>query len=173
MQLLMSWCQWRCRWLDGRIRIPLAREPMLSGSARKQSWFEVTSWTLYTNELLIAGSLIQNLTKGRFDSDLDWARFFSSIEDAFCPFLPYLAATISFFNKETTSRNETDSNSLGTRLTVLSKLLGRKRCGDTTSDRCLEVCRLTIFASHCKKKCFVFFQRSRVLVGSQGLKRTK
>ena len=38
---------------------------------------------------------------------------------------------------------------------------------------CLEVCRLTIFASHCKKKCVVFFQGSRVLGGYQGLKRTK
>ena len=37
----------------------------------------------------------------------------------------------------------------------------------------MEVCRLTIFSSHCKNKCFVFFQRSRVLVGSQDLKRTK
>ena len=34
---------------------------------------------------------------------------------------------------------------------MLSKRLGRKRCCDTTPDRCLEVCRLTIFASHCKK----------------------
>ena len=38
-----------------------------------------------------------------------------------------------------------------TRLTVLSKRLGRKRCCDTTTDRCLEVCHLTIFSSHCKK----------------------
>ena len=41
--------------------------------------------------------------------------------------------------------------SLGTRLTILSKPLRRKRCCDTTPDRCLEVCHLTIFASHCKK----------------------
>ena len=48
--------------------------------------------------------------------------------------------------------NETCSNlSLGTRLTMLSKRLGRKRCCDTTPVRFLEVCRLTIFASHCKK----------------------
>ena len=40
--------------------------------------------------------------------------------------------------------------SVGTRLMVLSKRLGRKRCCDTTPDRCLE-CRLTIIASHCKK----------------------
>ena len=40
--------------------------------------------------------------------------------------------------------------SLGKRLTVLSKHLGRKRCCDKTPCRCLEVCRLTIFASHCK-----------------------
>ena len=54
--------------------------------------------------------------------------------------------------KQTKNRNETGSNlSLGTRLTVLSKRLGRKRCCDTTPDRCLEVCRLTIFALHCKE----------------------
>ena len=55
-----------------------------------------------------------------------------------------------FFYKQTKNRNETGSNlSLGTRLTVLSKRLGRKRCCDATPDRCLEVCRLNIFASHC------------------------
>ena len=54
--------------------------------------------------------------------------------------------------KQTKNRNETGSIlSLGTRLTVLSKRLGRKRCSDATLDRCLKVCRLTIFASHCKK----------------------
>ena len=54
--------------------------------------------------------------------------------------------------KQTKNMNETGSNlSLGTRLTVLSKRLGRKRCCDTTPDRCLEMCRLTIFVSHCKK----------------------
>ena len=48
--------------------------------------------------------------------------------------------------KQTKNRNETGSNlSLGTRLTMLSKRLGRKRCCDATPDRCLEVCRLTIF----------------------------
>ena len=74
--------------------------------------------------------------------------------------------------KQAKNRNEAGSNlSLGTRLTVLSKRLGCKRCCDATPDW-LEVCRLTIFASHCKR-CFVFFQRSRVLVGSEGLKRTK
>ena len=41
--------------------------------------------------------------------------------------------------------------SLDTRLMVLSKCLGRMRCCDTTPNRCLGVCRLTIFASHCKK----------------------
>ena len=54
--------------------------------------------------------------------------------------------------KQTKNRNETGSNlNLGTRLTVLSKCLGRKRCCDATPDRCLEACRrcLTIFASHC------------------------
>ena len=58
---------------------------------------------------------------------------------------------------------KTGSNlSLGARLTVLSKRLGLKCCCDATPDRCLEVCRPTIFDSHCKKKCDVFFQRSRV-----------
>ena len=76
--------------------------------------------------------------------------------------------------KQTKNRNETGSNlSLGTRLTVLSKRLGRKRCCDTTPDRCLECNRLTILTAHCLNKCYVFFQIWRVLVGSQGLKRTK
>ena len=40
--------------------------------------------------------------------------------------------------KQTKSRNETGSNlSLSTRLTVLSKRLGHKRCCDATTDRCL------------------------------------
>ena len=40
--------------------------------------------------------------------------------------------------KQTKNRNETGSDlSLGTRLTVLSKRLGRKRCCDATPDRCL------------------------------------
>ena len=39
--------------------------------------------------------------------------------------------------KQTKIRKETGSNlSLGTRLTVLSKCLGRKRCCDTTPDHC-------------------------------------
>ena len=42
------------------------------------------------------------------------------------------------FYKQTKNRHETGSNlSLGTRLTVLSKRLGRKRCCDATPDRCL------------------------------------
>ena len=42
------------------------------------------------------------------------------------------------FYKQTKNMNETGSNlSLGTRLTVLSKRLGRKRCCDATPDRCL------------------------------------
>ena len=63
--------------------------------------------------------------------------------------------------------------SLGTRLKILSKCLGRKRCCDTTSGRYLEVCRLTIFASHCKKMRRLLPKIERVLVGSQGVKRTK
>ena len=40
--------------------------------------------------------------------------------------------------KQTENRNETGSNlSLGTRFTVLSKRLGRKRSCDATPDRCL------------------------------------
>ena len=40
--------------------------------------------------------------------------------------------------KQTKNRHETGSNlSLDTRLTVLSKRLGRKRCCDATPDRCL------------------------------------
>ena len=74
--------------------------------------------------------------------------------------------------KQTKNRNETGSNlSLGTRLTVLSKRLGRKRCCDATPDRCLGG-----VPSHYLRivnKCVVCFQKSRVLVGSQGLKRTK
>ena len=54
------------------------------------------------------------------------------------------------FQKQTKNRNETGSNlSLGTRLTVPSKRLGRKRCCDTTPDRCLECNRLTILTAHC------------------------
>ena len=52
--------------------------------------------------------------------------------------------------KQTKNRNEKGSDlSLGTRLTVLSKRLGRKRCCDTTPDRCLECNRLTILTAHC------------------------
>ena len=52
--------------------------------------------------------------------------------------------------KQAKNRNETGSNlSLGTRLTVLSKRLGRKCCCDATPDRCLECNRLTILTSHC------------------------
>ena len=56
-------------------------------------------------------------------------------------------------DKQTKNGNETGSNlSLSTRLTELSKRLGHKRCCDATPDRFLDVCRLTIFASHCKKQ---------------------
>ena len=52
--------------------------------------------------------------------------------------------------KQTKNRNEMGADlSLGTRLTVLSKRLGRKRCCDTTPDRCLECNRLTILTAHC------------------------
>ena len=56
----------------------------------------------------------------------------------------------SLIQKQAKNRNETGSNlSLGTRLTVLSKRLGRKRCCDATPDRCLECNRLTILTAHC------------------------
>ena len=52
---------------------------------------------------------------------------------------------VTSIQKQTKNRNETGSNlSLGTRLTVLSKRLGRKRCCDTTPDRCQECSRLTV-----------------------------
>ena len=61
---------------------------------------------------------------------------FFADDDAFVEvvrlFLSYL------LYKQTKNRHETGSNlSLGTRLTVLSKRLGRKRCCDATPDRCL------------------------------------
>ena len=66
--------------------------------------------------------------------------------------------------KQTKNEHETGSNlSLGTRLTVLSKRLGRKRCCDATPDRCLGG-----VPSH-----YLRFERSRVWTGSQTLKRTK
>eukprot|EP00493_Phyllostaurus_siculus_P002014 UN02024 len=76
--------------------------------------------------------------------------------------------------KQTKTRNETSSNlSLGERLTRLSKRLSRKRCRDTTLDRCQEGSRLTILLRIVTvKQCSVFFQ-NRGLLGSQGLKRTK
>ena len=53
-----------------------------------------------------------------------------------------------YTGKQTKNRTETGSNlSLGTRLTVLSKRLGRKRRCDATPDRCPEVCRFTILSS--------------------------
>ena len=55
-----------------------------------------------------------------------------------------------WIQKQTKNRNETGSNlSLDTRVTVLAKRLGRKRCRDTTPDRCLECCRLTMLTAHC------------------------
>ena len=61
------------------------------------------------------------------------------------------------FQKQTKNRNETGSNlNLGTRLTALPKHLGHKRCCDITPHRCLEVCRLTIFASHCNQNASSF-----------------
>ena len=55
-----------------------------------------------------------------------------------------------FFQKQTKDGNETSSNlSLGTRLTMLSKRLGRKCCCDTTPERCLKCCRVTIVTLHC------------------------
>ena len=65
----------------------------------------------------------------------------------------------ALIEKQAKNRNETGSNlSLGTRLTVLSKRLGRKRCCDATPDHCLECNRLTILTAHCESNCYVFFQ---------------
>ena len=61
-----------------------------------------------------------------------------------------LVRIYSLIQKQAKNRNETGSNlSLGTRLTVLSKRLRRKRCCDATPDRCLECNRLTILTAHC------------------------
>ena len=54
-----------------------------------------------------------------------------------------------FKNKLKIGMKQVQNLSLGTRLTVLSKRLGRKRCCDTTPDRCLECNRLTILTAHC------------------------
>ena len=56
---------------------------------------------------------------------------------------------------------------------MLSKRLGRKRCCDATPDRCHGGVPSHYLRFALWKKCVVFFQRSRVLVGSQGQKRTK
>ena len=54
--------------------------------------------------------------------------------------------------KTAKNRNETGSDlSLGERLTRLSKRLSRKRCCDTTPDRCQEGSRLTILLRIVKK----------------------
>ena len=56
----------------------------------------------------------------------------------------------ALIEKQAKNRNETGSTlSLATRLTVLSKRLGRKSCCDTTPDRCLELTRFTILTLHC------------------------
>ena len=66
--------------------------------------------------------------------------------------------------KQAKNRNETGSNlSLGTRLTRV-KRLSRKRCCDTTPDRCQKGSRLTILF-RMFMKCFAFFP-NRELVGS-------
>ena len=58
----------------------------------------------------------------------------------------------SKIEKQTKNRNETGSDlSLGERLTRLSKRLSRKRCCDTTPDRCQEGSRLTILLRIVKK----------------------
>ena len=56
------------------------------------------------------------------------------------------------FEKETKNRNETGLDlHLGERLKKLSKRLRRKRCCDTTPDRCQECSRLTILLRIVKK----------------------
>ena len=60
----------------------------------------------------------------------------------------------SIIEKQTKNRNEIGPNlSLGERLTRLSKRLSRKRCCDTTPDRCLECIRLTILLRILSSKC--------------------
>ena len=62
--------------------------------------------------------------------------------------LTFLKAALE--SNKTKNRNETGLNlSLGTRLMVMSKRLGRNRCCDTTPECCLKVCRLITFDSHC------------------------
>ena len=74
----------------------------------------------------------------------------------------------------TKNRNKTGSNlSLGTRLTVLSKRLGRKRCCDATPDRCLGGVPSHYLRFALWKNAASSSERSRVWAGSQGLKRTK
>ena len=76
-------------------------------------------------------------------------------------------------DKQTKNRNETGLNlSLGTRLAVLSKRDGLKCCCDAIRTAAWK-CAVSLSSPRIVKKSGVFFQRSRVLVGSQGLKRTK
>ena len=86
----------------------------------------------------------------------------------------FLAAAVErfLFYKQTKNKHETGSNvSLGKRLTVLSKRLGRKRLVVVSQHRTRCVVSLSLL--YILKKCAVFFQRLRILVGSQDLKRTK
>ena len=77
------------------------------------------------------------------------------------------------FYKQTKNKNETGSNlSLGIRLTVLSKRLGRKRCCDATPDRCLGGVP-SHYLRIVKKNATCSSKNRGVLVGPQGLKRTK
>ena len=56
----------------------------------------------------------------------------------------------TLFEKQSKNRNETGSSlSLDTRLTLLAKRLGRKRCCDTTPDCCLERNRPIIVPLNC------------------------
>ena len=69
---------------------------------------------------------------------------------------------VTSIQKQTKNRNETGSNlSLGTRLTVLSKRLGRKRCCDTTPDRCLEK------SGKRKRKETAFEKEKKISLGSE------
>ena len=64
----------------------------------------------------------------------------------------YTSTSPQSIEKQTKNRNETGSDlSLGERLTRLSKRLSRKRCCDTTPDRCQEGSRLTILLRIVKK----------------------
>ena len=108
----------------------------------------------------------------RLLNTIEESQFFSDYVCHCCLHILSKTIMVILIERETKNRNKTVSDlSLGERLTRLSKRLSRKRCCDTTPDRCQECSRLNILF-RIVKKCPVFFQ-NRVLVGSQSPKRTK